>query len=199
MRERAPLKHIYFHVSKYLLHLQAHSINAVPLGMVWRYMTTIYQQNTNIEKVYVYASEHSERAWNSHISKKVFLSILCWYFLYFVGTNDMFVGLHVPLNFQMYQQNSKKALWGHAIAPPPPWKSCRLTCNNSGRTMSRVEDSHTLLLSCTTAMTTSMSQKRRQISARSTSSTTWLTQTLAITTVLCDNSLRLIWYTFDIF
>ena len=49
-----------------------------------------------------------------------------WYFFqYFVGTsstlsvhstNDMFVGLHVPTNFQMYRQHSEKAL----VAPPPP-------------------------------------------------------------------------------
>ena len=31
----------------------------------------------------------------------------------------MFVGLHVPKNFQMYRQNSENTLWG-AIAPPPP-------------------------------------------------------------------------------
>ena len=30
----------------------------------------------------------------------------------------MLIGLHVPTNFQMYRQNSKKA-WG-AIAPCPP-------------------------------------------------------------------------------
>ena len=39
-----------------------------------------------------------------HILKLLFLSIFCWYFRYFVGTNDMFVGLHVPTNFQMYRQ-----------------------------------------------------------------------------------------------
>ena len=31
----------------------------------------------------------------------------------------MLVGLHVPTNFQMYRQNSEKALLG-AVAPPPP-------------------------------------------------------------------------------
>ena len=59
-----------------------------------------------------------------HILKVLFLSIFCWYFRYFVGTNDMLVGLNVPTNFQMYRENSEKALWGGggAIAPPrlPP-------------------------------------------------------------------------------
>ena len=40
-----------------------------------------------------------------HILKLLFLLIFCWYFRYFVGTNDMLVGSHVPTNFQMYQQN----------------------------------------------------------------------------------------------
>ena len=47
-----------------------------------------------------------------HILKLPFLSIFCWYFRYFVGTNDMLVGLHVPTNFQMYRQNS---LWWYQI------------------------------------------------------------------------------------
>ena len=39
-------------------------------------------------------------------------NIFCRYFRYFVGTNDMLVGLHVPTNVQMYRQNSEKALLG---------------------------------------------------------------------------------------
>ena len=34
--------------------------------------------------------------------------------------NDMLVGLHIPTNFQMYRQNSEKALLGEAMPPPPP-------------------------------------------------------------------------------
>ena len=58
-----------------------------------------------------------------YILKLLFLSIFCWYFRYFVGTNDMLVGLHVATNFQMYRQNSEKALLGGgggAVAPCPP-------------------------------------------------------------------------------
>ena len=42
-------------------------------------------------------------------SKTAISSIFCWYFRYFVGTNDMLVGLHVATNFEMYRQNSEKA------------------------------------------------------------------------------------------
>ena len=60
-----------------------------------------------------------------YILKLLFLSIFCWYFRYFVGTNDMLVGLHVATNFQMYRQNSEKALLGGggggiAALPHPP-------------------------------------------------------------------------------
>ena len=50
-----------------------------------------------------------------HIQNRLFLSIFCWYI-------RNFVGLHVPTDFQMYQQNSEKALLGGggAIAPLPP-------------------------------------------------------------------------------
>ena len=59
--------------------------------------------------------------WHFYILKLLFLSIFCRYIRYFVGTNDMLVGLHVPTNFQMYRQNSEKALLGGgAVAPLPP-------------------------------------------------------------------------------
>ena len=48
--------------------------------------------------MYMRASGASELRKFSHfyILKLLFLSIFCWYFRYFVGTNDMIVGLHVP-------------------------------------------------------------------------------------------------------
>ena len=55
-----------------------------------------------------------------HITKLLFLSIFCWYFRNFVGTNDILVGLHVPTYFQMYRQNSEKALLGGGGSSPPP-------------------------------------------------------------------------------
>ena len=73
--------------------------------------------------MYMRANGASELRKFSHfyILKLLFLSIFCWYFRYFVGTNDMLVGLHVATNFQMYQQNSEKALLGGGgDCPPPP-------------------------------------------------------------------------------
>ena len=60
-----------------------------------------------------------------YILNLLFLSIFCRYIRYFVGTNDMLVGSHVPTNFQMYRQKSEKALLGGGggscpPAPPPP-------------------------------------------------------------------------------
>ena len=65
------------------------------------------------------------------ILKLLFLSIFCWYFRYFVGTNDMFVGLHVATNFQMYRQNSEKALWGGGGLPPAPPPPATLMAGNA--------------------------------------------------------------------
>ena len=69
--------------------------------------------------MYIYASE-LRKCFHFHIQKPLFLSLFCRYFRYFVGTNDMLVGLHVPINFQMYQQNSEKALLEGGNCPPTP-------------------------------------------------------------------------------
>ena len=106
------------------------TINAVLFhylyGMTLYIHTTVYRQNTTLrESMYMRASGASElrKVSHFHILKLQFLSVFCWYFRYFVGTNDMLVGLNVPTNFQMYRQNSEKALLrggGGAIAPLPP-------------------------------------------------------------------------------
>ena len=78
--------------------------------------------NTNIEQMYVYASE-LRKFWHFYILNLLFLSIFCRYIRYFVGTNDMLVGSHVPTNFQMYRQKSEKALLGGGgggSCPPCP-------------------------------------------------------------------------------
>ena len=99
------------------------------LRTVWHYNindSRLCRQNTNIEKIYVHICERAERAKkfsHFHIEKLLFLSIFCWYVRNFVGTNDRVVGLHVPTDFQMYQQNSEKALLGgggNCPCPPPP-------------------------------------------------------------------------------
>ena len=75
------------------------------------------------------ASEASElrRRKKNYILKLLFLSIFCRYIRYFVGTNDMLVGLHVPTNFPMYRQISKctdkspkRHYWGGGQLPPLP-------------------------------------------------------------------------------
>ena len=84
--------------------------------------------------MYMRASGASELRKCSHfyILKLLFLSIFCCYFRYFVGTNDMLVGSHVPTDFQMYRQNSEKALWGGGgggncpLPPPPPPLATRM-------------------------------------------------------------------------
>ena len=68
------------------------------------YINDSIPTNTNIEQIHVYmrASGASElrKFWHFYILKLLFLSIFCRYIRYFVGTNDMLVGLHVPTNFQ---------------------------------------------------------------------------------------------------
>ena len=54
---------------------------------------------TIIKSMYMRASELRKFS-HFYILKRLFLSILCWYFRYFVGTNDMLVGLHVPTKFR---------------------------------------------------------------------------------------------------
>ena len=89
----------------------------------------IYRQTLTLSKcMCMRASGASELRtfWHSYILNLLFLSIFCRYIRYFVGTNDMLVGSHVPTNFQMYRQKSEKALLGGGggscpPAPPPPW------------------------------------------------------------------------------
>ena len=54
---------------------------------------------TMIKSMYMRASELRKFS-HFYILKLLFLSIFCWYFRYFVGTNDMLVGLHVPTKFR---------------------------------------------------------------------------------------------------
>ena len=79
---------------------------------------TVYQQNTNIEKIYIYmrASGASELRTFCHfcILKLLFLSIFCWYIRYFVGTNDMLVGSHVPTKL-------RKGIMGGGGGQLPLW------------------------------------------------------------------------------
>ena len=71
--------------------------------------------------MYMRASGASELRIFLHfcILKLLFLSIFCWYIRYFVGTNDMLVGSHVPTNFQNVPTKLRKGIIGGGGGPPP--------------------------------------------------------------------------------
>ena len=115
------------------IHIQSTQFPFITYGMVL-YINNSIPTSTNIEQMYVYASE-LRKFWHFYIFKLLFLSIFCRYIRYFVGTNDMLFGLHVPTNFQMYRQNSEKALLGGGVvncppAPPPPPPLATLMCSS---------------------------------------------------------------------
>ena len=112
------------------VHLHIHKINAVGYylwyGVVYKRQYT--DKTLTLRKsMYMRSNGASELRKCSHIYilKLLFLSIFCWYFRYFVGTNDMLVGLHVATNFQMYRQNSEKALLGGGGGCPPDGWQCQ--------------------------------------------------------------------------
>ena len=96
----------------------------------------IYRQTLTLSKcMCMRASGASElrKFWHFYILNLLFLSIFCRYVRYFVGTNDMLVGSHVPTNFQMYRQKSEKALLGGGggqLAPPPPPLATLMLCTS---------------------------------------------------------------------
>ena len=94
-------------------------------------ITTLYRQTLTLSKcMCMRASGVSElrQFWHFTFLNCLFLSIFGRYIRYFVGTNDMLVGLHVPTNLQMYRQFVKctdklrKSIIGGGgeFAPPPP-------------------------------------------------------------------------------
>ena len=108
------------------VHLHIHKINAVGYylwyGVVYKRQYT--DKTLTLRKsMYMRSNGASELRKCSHIYilKLLFLSIFCWYFRYFVGTNDMLVGLHVATNRPNGTGKTlKKHYWGGGIAPLPP-------------------------------------------------------------------------------
>ena len=83
----------------------------------------IYRQTLTLSKcmcMQLSGASELRKFWHFYILNLLFLSIFCRYIRYFVGTNDMLVGSHVPTNFQMYRQKSEKALLGGQLPPLPP-------------------------------------------------------------------------------
>ena len=75
---------------------------------MYRQISKIYRQTLTLSKYVcvLRASGASElrKFWYFYILTLLFFSIFCRYSRYFVGTNDMLVGLHVPTNFLIYRQ-----------------------------------------------------------------------------------------------
>ena len=65
----------------------------ITYGMALYIQTTVYRQNTDIEKIYEYASERTWKILHFHILKLLFFSIFCWYFWYFISETYIFSGL----------------------------------------------------------------------------------------------------------
>ena len=128
----------HFISEKYLISgvniLHTYTINAVSFYYSWYgaiYKRQYTDKTLTLRKcMCMRASEASElrKLWYFYILKLLFLSIFCRYIRYFVGTNDMLVGLHVPTTFPMYRQISKctdkspkRHYWGGGgNCPPPP-------------------------------------------------------------------------------
>ena len=109
----------------------------------------IYRQTVTLSKcMCMRASGASElrKCWHFYILNLLFLSIFCRYIRYFVGTNDMLVGSHVPTNFQMYRQKSEKALLGGggAAAPPAPPLATLMVPSKHGPRTYHVRSTHVL-------------------------------------------------------
>ena len=97
-------------------HIQSMQFPFTAYGMALYINDSVPTKHKHLENLCV--CERAERA--SLENFRIFTLKNCHFFQYFVGTNDMLVGLHVPTNFQMYQQNSEKALLGGQLPPAPP-------------------------------------------------------------------------------
>ena len=99
--ERTPWRHIFSGL-KILCYICIHyQCSPLVLLMVWRYINKQHNIHRTLTlRKSMRASWASELGKFSHFDTKIllFLSIFCWYFRYFVGTNDMIVRLNVPTN-----------------------------------------------------------------------------------------------------
>ena len=77
------LRNIYIFRSQIticMVHISSMQLPVITYGMALCIQTTVYQQNTDIEKIYEYASERAWKILHFHILKLLFPSIFCWYF-----------------------------------------------------------------------------------------------------------------------
>ena len=101
------------------LHLHAYyTINAVSFYYLWYGAMYKWQYTdktlTSWKSMYMWASGASELRtfWHFYILKVLFPSIFCWYFRYFVGTNDMLVGLPCTDKFPNVPTKLRKSIIG---------------------------------------------------------------------------------------
>ena len=80
------------------------STNGMLVGLHVPTNFQIYRQTLTLSKCMCMRASELRKFWHFYILKLLFLSIFCRYSRYFVGTNDMLVGLHVPTNFLIYRQ-----------------------------------------------------------------------------------------------
>ena len=80
------------------------STNGMLVGLHVPTNFQIYRQTLTLSKCMCMRASELRKCWHFYILKLLFLSIFCRYSRYFVGTNDMLVGLHVPTNFLIYRQ-----------------------------------------------------------------------------------------------
>ena len=73
---------------------------------LYNIQTTVYRQNTDIEKIYEYASERAWKILHFHILKPLFPSIFCWYFWYFISETYIFQVSNYNLHDAYYHQCS---------------------------------------------------------------------------------------------
>ena len=91
----------------------------ITYGMALCINDSIPTKHSNIVKIYVYASE-LRNVWHFYIVTVLFLSIFCWYFRYFVGTNDMLVGFTCTNKFPNAPTKLRKSVIGGNCPPAPP-------------------------------------------------------------------------------
>ena len=106
------------------LQLHLHTINAVSCHYLWYGTIIQYADKTIILRklLYMRASAASELR-----NICIFTFKNCYFFQYFVGTSETLSvqmtylsAYNVPTDFQMYRQNSEKAVGGIISPPPPP-------------------------------------------------------------------------------
>ena len=99
---------IYRHIFSGLkINLHTYTINAVPPFYLWYGgINDSIWRNTNIEKIYEYASELAWKVLHFHILKLRFPSIFCWYLWYFISETCIFLGLKLQSAWYIYHQCS---------------------------------------------------------------------------------------------